>query len=286
MLKLHWWQVSRMPRSLLSEARHRPRAWFRAAIESRQIFKNFGDEMSRGIVESVFGQRVVWASPRSAELVAVGSILEHMLPEGRPLSVWGTGLRSPESVPDRFHRDLRFLAVRGHLTASSLGLEDNVTLGDPGLLADEVFGHKRSSAGRIYVPHFSELAEWTRVRQFCEETGMALVLPTGKTGDVVRRIGSAELVLSSSLHGIIVADSYGVPVIPLMPFTGLESMFKYRDYMDSTGWESQLLNHQVFVSATPSRRESVIEQMADQSCGRSRNVTAIKRDLRTAAACY
>ena len=45
-------------------------------------------------------------------------------------------------------------------------------------------------------------------------------------------ITNSELVISSSLHGIILAEAYGVPAIML---NHNRDMFKYRDWYYSTG---------------------------------------------------
>ena len=51
---------------------------------------------------------------------------------------------------------------------------------------------------------------------------------------VIDKIVSCEVVYSSSLHGIILAESYGVPAVF---FRGIHPIidFKYKDYYASTG---------------------------------------------------
>ena len=51
----------------------------------------------------------------------------------------------------------------------------------------------------------------------------------------MRTIASAGLVVSSSLHGIVVAEAYGVPAVPVASST--EPVFKYEDYYAGTGRE-------------------------------------------------
>jgi pyruvyltransferase len=63
---------------------------------------------------------------------------------------------------------------------------------------------------------------------------MKLVSPFRYWKTTVRDILTSELVLSSSLHGIIVAEAFGVPVRFVMP-SGGESLFKYEDYYAGTG---------------------------------------------------
>ncbi len=48
-------------------------------------------------------------------------------------------------------------------------------------------------------------------------------------------IRQSEGVISSSLHGIIFAHSYGIPAVALRP-PALEGKFKYLDYAASVNW--------------------------------------------------
>ena len=73
-------------------------------FRSRSGIPNFGDELSRDVVEFVTGQTVTRSSGYSADLVAIGSILDRYLSNkgkiachtrkalGRPIFVWGSGL--------------------------------------------------------------------------------------------------------------------------------------------------------------------------------------------------
>lgn len=50
----------------------------------------------------------------------------------------------------------------------------------------------------------------------------------------IDRIVNAELVISASLHGIILAEAYGIPAIMLND-TPSEDITKYKDWYFSTG---------------------------------------------------
>lgn len=55
--------------------------------------------------------------------------------------------------------------------------------------------------------------------------------------DYVDQLCSAERVISSSLHGIILAESYGIPAVLYLPeeVKGNLTLYKYRDYYYGTG---------------------------------------------------
>lgn len=63
---------------------------------------------------------------------------------------------------------------------------------------------------------------------------MQIVSPFTHWKTIVREILTSELVLSSSLHGIILSEAFGVPVRFVMPVGG-ETLFKYQDYFLGTG---------------------------------------------------
>ena len=65
--------------------------------------------------------------------------------------------------------------------------------------------------------------------------GEAEVLyPTCNWRRFISRILTADLVISSSLHGIIVAEAFGIPS-RLLRLTSAEPMLKYQDYYSGTG---------------------------------------------------
>ena len=61
------------------------------------------------------------------------------------------------------------------------------------------------------------------------------ITPVGKDyREFIDRIYNSKLVVSSSLHGIILAETYGIPAI-LLSDKETNNMFKYEDYYYSTG---------------------------------------------------
>ena len=57
-----------------------------------------------------------------------------------------------------------------------------------------------------------------------------MINPTWKWEKVVDYIYSCDIILSSSLHGIIIADAYNIPNIWLDEFPLNEGHFKFKDY--------------------------------------------------------
>lgn len=205
-------------------------------IPIRRRVNNFGDLLGPLMVAWVREQRgLTAAAPRGDwQLVSVGSVM-HFARDGAV--VWGTGVNGKIPLEElRFSRlDVR--AVRGPKTAEILkarGITVPAVYGDPGLLAAQVFPHLRREPGtrpRFRVAVVRSLNDRAAQEPIGERD---IVLdPLGDVEHVLWGIANSELVVSSSLHGLVVADSYGVPSRMLLPEK--EHRFKYDDYYLGTG---------------------------------------------------
>lgn len=182
--------------------------------------QNFGDELGPQFME-LLGYRTRRVPLAEAELVTAGSILQTAIVKGRDgLTVWGSGLIKPRAeLPSR---TFNIVAVRGRLTAAALELPDQVALGDPGLLASR-FWKRPPVRHRVgVVPHYVDknTYPWADVtidvRQPVEQ--------------VVAQIASCATIVSSSLHGIIIAQSYGIPAMRLQHGKVVGGNYKWADF--------------------------------------------------------
>ncbi len=186
---------------------------------------NFGDDLSAFIVEKLSGRAVV-RKEHSPKLLAVGSVI-FKADEGD--IVWGSGMigTSSISLPKSHNIDVR--AVRGPLTHQAMtkyGIFCPPIFGDPALLLPRLYGgyHNPKRAWGV-IPHIDRISEYASYR----DNIIDVRWPWQR---VVDEILACELIISSSLHGIIVAEAYGIPAVWLTPCNG---MFKYHDYYLSTG---------------------------------------------------
>ncbi|WP_138464887.1 polysaccharide pyruvyl transferase family protein [Poseidonocella sp. HB161398] len=195
---------------------------------------NFGDGISPLIVAHASGRQVVHADPDEAELFALGSILRpvaksYRAPRRHRPVVWGAGCMKP--VGRRFTAHVDFAALRGPKTAEVLHVAVEA-YGDPGLLIGEVLGEDIKNGEEVaVVPHFShvDLPVW---RALAERPGLRLVdVRASDPLEAVRQIAGARHVFSSSLHGLVTADAYGIPSTWVDP-EGIhaEPYFKFNDY--------------------------------------------------------
>ena len=195
---------------------------------------NFGDLLTPLLLSRFTKVRSTWATPEQAKLVMVGSILGH-LPEDWAGVIAGAGKLhefAPLSLPDA-----RVLAVRGPLTAKSF--KGDFVIGDPALLADELVPVEDKQYNLGVIPHWTDkkLEHDPRFLKY----GPRIIRVSDDPLAVIREIGLCKKIVSSSLHGIVLADAFGIPrrieVAPrLLSHPQQEGgLFKWRDYSASLG---------------------------------------------------
>ncbi|MEV4687288.1 polysaccharide pyruvyl transferase family protein [Microbacterium sp. LWH3-1.2] len=192
---------------------------------------NFGDLIGPALVARITSDMRLREPGDNKRLVSVGSIM-HFARSGDV--VWGTGINGKE-LSKPIPEDLDVRAVRGPRTRELLqarGVHVPEVFGDPALLwshfwpldsyiAENPKAHRREVT---VVPNFHDLG---RMR------GPHVVSPIGSPFDVVRQIALSKFVCGSSLHGIALAESFGIPARLIVP--GAEASFKYDDYYAGTG---------------------------------------------------
>lgn len=180
---------------------------------------NFGDAVGPWLVKTITGLQPVNGRGTSLDeppLATVGSIIG-MLTHDRS-TVWGSGLmgRLGTDVTNRLKKlqDITVLAVRGRLTRNELieKLEWNVPeiYGDPALLLPRYLpkADGMPSAGKtVVVPHYHHMQYFAGI----SDDNLHLVDVERGMERVVQEIASANACVSTSLHGIIIAQAYGIP---------------------------------------------------------------------------
>lgn len=199
---------------------------------------NFGDELSPLLIRRLFGIKVKHSGMDAADLVATGSLLEwaeDRVAGMRPV-VWGSGFIE-DGGPYR-GRPLDVRAVRGELSLQRLPDQKRaVALGDPGLLASLAFPRstdsRRDDIG--LVPHFTDW-DHPSVQEAREDPRIRVIDPLGAPASVVDMISRCRVIVSSSLHGLVVAESYGIPSVWTRIDDGIiGGSYKFRDYYSAFG---------------------------------------------------
>lgn len=242
-----WWSPRNDLQLGVKEFRRNGTTWLRLPKRGKFLY-NFGDELTPLLIQNVLqGANVSWRKAKGAELIAVGSIIEYYAARGQnDAIVWGTGLRAPIANEQRFKAISsslgEVLAVRGAKTRDMLRLPATTQLGDPGVLSARLLEGRNVQGviGRVSVlPHFRTWGS-KEGREFLAQVdaqGFHIIPPNLEPVQVICEIAESEFVYSSSLHGLVVAHSLGVPCRWIEIFGAAESepTFKYHDYLESVG---------------------------------------------------
>lgn len=201
-----------------------------------QDFTNFGDSLSEKIVERIVGHRIATTFNNSLskkygkrKLLALGSIV-HMA-ENNDV-IWGSGIngKHPDKTDKRFYRfaQLDVRAVRGPLTRQFLmdmGISCPEVYGDPALLLPRLFPEfvksENPSKEYVIIPHYSD------EHLFAKHPNLLTVKEDWD--EMIRQVLDSKFVISTSLHGIIVAEAFGIPA-RYLKVSDKEPLFKYADY--------------------------------------------------------
>jgi pyruvyltransferase len=204
---------------------------------------NFGDALAPLLLERFADLHVEWDTVSHAQVASIGSVLEHIPPlwDGYIL---GSGMLH-ENSRLQVHQmksgiTAQILALRGPLTARVI--PGDYPLGDPGILADELVGAQPKLWDLGILPHFTDDELAPRFQGIMPAgTSIKIINPGDHPLEVVRQIGSSRRIVTSSLHGMIVADAFGIPrrVEVAKSLTKDGGDFKFRDYSASiqTKWE-------------------------------------------------
>ena len=187
-------------------------------------------------------------------LWSIGSLMEYVRSGDH---VWGLGLWHERALAGKHAEHLDFTihgGVRGPETARVLnGVYGDArvqALGDPGFLVGSLFASKfkPTHEHKCFIPHVN--SDLTRAPE-----GVVTFSP-GKYGMTwepwVADIVKCSHVYSSSLHGLILADAFGIPARWFFPSNQRvvehESQFKYLDWLETSGrgaqWRSPATNIQ------------------------------------------
>src|SRR5882724_22105 len=198
--------------------------------------KNFGDGLAPLLLDHFCNVKSEWTEAREASVVVIGSVLAHLPPNWNGY-ICGAGKLKEFSGTSDFS-EATVLALRGPLSAH--GIKGDFALGDPGLLADELVGPQEKRWDLGIVPHWKDNELWERFRKMFEhrpEVTLRFINPRHDPLEVVTEIGACRKIVTSSLHGLITSDAFGIPrrleISPKLLNDTEGGDFKFRDYYQS-----------------------------------------------------
>lgn len=220
---------------------------------------NIGDQISPVIVSHFAGRPAKYAPPFTRnKLIAVGSVLAGVKPGD---TIWGSGLMKADHIQYvKLVKNFTIRAVRGPRTRETLlaaGYQCPEVFGDPGLLMPLVFPREHTKEFKYgIIPHHSQIAEF-QATPYGDDT--LLIPPKQEWQEFITNLCRCETIVSSSLHGVILADAYGIPALPMVHGSWLHGTpFKFEDYFLSTGRSAN------FISSEDAHSRSLIADKLEE----------------------
>lgn len=212
----------------------------------RVKYYNWGDYINLKFAELISGKTIIPSHYHTfaPKVAMIGSILPWAM--DKDTIVWGSGcLDSRDEGWKHIEKPLKICAVRGPLTRDVLlrsGVECPEIYGDPVLLFPKYYNPAVEKTDRIgIIPHVSSLSHLHELlpESLFGNDKIEIINPKTFTTwhEFIDKILSCKIVFSASLHGLIVADAYGIPNIwvSLKNEKNKDNYFKYHDYFLSVG---------------------------------------------------
>lgn len=227
-------------------------------------WSNFGDMLNEYILSSLFKLEFQFNSFQNADLCAIGSIFDKLITNSnisnedkklqnecevnKPIHIWGTGLMFDyDNIEQNGVRPFIIHALRGEKTRKRLSdvLGENIScvLADPGILASMLVKPCKKKYNVGIVPHRWDKTEKVFKKMLDFYPNSKIIDVQNNPQQVLKDISECEYIISTSLHGLIVADSYNIPNCWCeISDRVIGNGFKFHDYFSSFGTDREMFD--------------------------------------------
>lgn len=201
---------------------------------------NLGDTLGPVIYDWMLQRKQIdplQPTRKTFHLMTVGSIIASI--GHYDATIWGSGIHTFKAVANiskrKRYRKFDIRAVRGPVTRDVLianGYACPEVYGDPAVLMPYIYTPEGITTKEYEV---SAILHFSQADKLLPAGINRIAIETGDYKHFIDEILRSKKVISSSLHGIILAESYGVPAVYLT--MGKEEL-KFYDWYHSTGRRS------------------------------------------------
>ena len=188
---------------------------------------NFGDLLTPYILNH-YGIKFESVDIQHNNLLMVGSIIRRA---NNDTIVLGSGMIKSK---EKLNPYATYKFVRGKYTRQKLldiGAKCPDIYGDAGLLIDEIFKPENKEHSLGIIPHF---VDYENVKK--NYPNHLVINLKNDVEQVARKISSCEKIISSSLHGLIAAQSYNIPFAWVKFSDNIKGDgIKFNDFFNSVG---------------------------------------------------
>lgn len=199
---------------------------------------NFGDDLNPFIWNQLLGDFSKY--PSDLEFVGIGSILDSRLEATKHRKIiFGSGIRDYLYNPAKLDIIQELSFVRGPISSKATALDYITDTAYALALTQEypAFLQTKKKYKTSYIPYFEQVdgLDWQLFKMI---TGYNVILPTQDIETVLSEIAASELIITSAMHGAIVADIFRIPWLRLKfakqgNEPALTSELKWNDWMMS-----------------------------------------------------
>lgn len=203
---------------------------------------NFGDLLNTYIPNKLFNCNITYSDTLNCDACFIGSILTPFLQlntfykDLKPLKIWGSGLIHPVNSHKKFIRKTEIYALRGKLTKKLLETYNkttykNIVFGDPGLLCSKIILDENIQKEYNWgiIPHYADKNNLNLKKL---QLSNSIILDISESPEIlIPKVLKCKKIISSAMHGLILADSYCIPNIRMVLSDNIVGGdLKYKDY--------------------------------------------------------
>lgn len=205
--------------------------------------ENWGDDINYHFLKEIVHHPIAHYNHNSLALclqmpnyLVIGSTIQWL--SNKRTIVWGAGMVDDRALE---RKPRKVLAVRGPLTREVLlkqGIECPAVYGDPALLVSQYFPmDKVEKKYELGIINHVSTTHQIFAKQLQKQYGAKVISLKGYKDwkSVVREICECKRIMSSSLHGLIIAESYGIPNVWFETQRLIGGHFKFHDFFQSIG---------------------------------------------------
>lgn len=211
--------------------------------------ENWGDGINPILVDALYKKKMINVNMiynifKLPVHSCVGSVI-NVFPKNDKIIIWGSGVANPNLPLTYVPRKVN--AVRGPLTLEYLkksGVKCNAVYGDPVLLIKRIYNPTITVKKYKYgiICHYEDVTPQLDllIKERTDIFKIEIIRDLNNPYEIIDEILSCENIVSSSLHGLILADLYEIPNVWVF-FENFEKLtFKFFDYYQSIGTDNSL----------------------------------------------
>lgn len=154
-----------------------------------------------------------------------------------------------------------FICVRGPLTAKALGLPEDAAVADGAILLQYMDIPKPEKQYKFsFMPHWGSEQKYSKWPEVCAAAGIHYISPMQDKDFVLQEILKSEVIIAEAMHAAIVADTLGVPWIPVKAYPTINE-FKWNDWASSLNLKFEFSN----LSSLYENNEFMFEKLKERT---------------------